>query len=77
MFCDHLVSSYASNYVRSFIRVAKHPERATSSYMHSLNEEKKERKKGERNFQRAMNMYDSPINVSRIHPCYSRIDRVR
>lgn len=50
MFCDHLVSSYASNYVRSFIRVAKHPQRATSSYMYSLNEEKKKERKAKETF---------------------------
>lgn len=72
MFCDHLVSSYASNYVRSFIRVAKHPERATSSYMHSLNEEKKERKKGERNHEHSerdekvsLSYPPQPVNLAR------------
>lgn len=70
MFYDHLPSS---NYP-FFHRSCKTSFTINAPSSHALSEWRK--KKGERNFQRAMNMHDSPINVSRIHPCYSRIDRV-
>lgn len=70
MFYDHLPSS---NYP-FFHRSCKTSFTINAPSSHALSEWRK--KKGERNFQRAMNMHDSSINVSRIHPCYSRIDRV-